>query len=127
MTCCYIQLGRYGDILNLLPLLHKDSLAGVKPKLMVAAEYAPLLDGVSYVEPVIYPGPHYEIIKAVEYAKSKGWEPVVCQVNGPIDAVKEHTYGAAGQQGAFPHHFFPEAKCTESWAANLNGMNYCRW
>lgn len=97
---CIIQLGKNGDIINLLPLLLKDSLSGPNPKLMVAAEFASLLEGVSYVEPIIYDGPVYDIGGAVEKAKSLGLEPVCCQVNGPADVVTRYTYQAAGQDCA---------------------------
>ena len=85
-----MQLGRLGDILNILPMLWKDAQGGVKPKLMVAAEYASVLEAVSYVEPIIYNGPHYEIAKAVEQAKAIEGAGVRClQVNGP----PEETHG----------------------------------
>ena len=98
MTPLYLQLGRNGDLLNLLPLLWKDAQAGPRPKLMLAAEYAPLLEGVSYVQPVLYPGPHYELAKAFALAQSLAapGQPVLSlQVNGPADQVKTHTYQPA--------------------------------
>jgi hypothetical protein len=53
----YIQLGRVGDILNVLPLCLRDfTQTGIRPVLMVAEPYAPLLDGVTYVEPLIWEG-----------------------------------------------------------------------
>lgn len=97
----YVQLGRAGDILNLLPLLHADFKAtGERQQLMVAAEYAPLLEGVGYVEPVIYDGPHYELEKAVAKARVMAKEVVVTQVNGPAGVIREHVYKAAGFKGA---------------------------
>lgn len=49
----FIQLGRYGDIVLLLPsLLHIFNTTGIRPRLVVANDYASVLDGVSYVEPV---------------------------------------------------------------------------
>ena len=51
----FILLGRNGDLLNLLPLLRWYSRRDQeRPRFMVAKEFAPLLDGVSYVEPVIW-------------------------------------------------------------------------
>lgn len=53
----YQLLGRSGDICTLLPALkHEFDRTGLKPKLIVAQEYAALLDGVTYVEPVIWSG-----------------------------------------------------------------------
>ena len=87
----YVQLGRAGDILNILPLLWDDyRKASEKPGLMVAAEFAPLLEGVSYVEPVIWKGPHFEIAKAVAHAKTLCPNVVCTQVNGPIDEILEN-------------------------------------
>lgn len=44
----------FGDITSLLPILHEDSKSGFMPSLMVAKKYASILDGVSYVNPVIF-------------------------------------------------------------------------
>lgn len=52
---CVVQLGRYGDIINILPLcyaLHQKEQQ--KPILMVSREHCSIADGVSYVDPVIY-------------------------------------------------------------------------
>lgn len=52
-----VSLRRAGDIINLFPLLHKLSKRENRPiRLVVAKEFEPLLDGVSYVEPVIWKG-----------------------------------------------------------------------
>ena len=106
----WVQLGRLGDILNILPMLWKDAQSGVKPKLMVAAEYASVLEGVSYVEPIIYNGPHYEIAKAVEQAKAIGGAVVRClQVNGPEEETLHYTYEPAGLSGAATTSFNKES------------------
>ncbi len=49
---CFIQLGRYGDlmiVLRALKIIHDQT--GEKPKLIVSNHYLSLLDGVSYVTP----------------------------------------------------------------------------
>jgi len=95
MSNLFIQLGRFGDILNILPFLHAEFKAsGERPRLMVASEFASLLDGVSYVEPVIFDGPPHDILKAFEQVKATCDKPIVTQVNGPRDAVMPITYGA---------------------------------
>lgn len=109
MSKLYVQLGRAGDIMNILPLLWKDSQSGENPRLMVASEYAPLLDGVSYVDKVVYEGPHYELDKAVALAKTMATGVVVTQTNGPAEVVKEATYAAAGQTGAQATSFQKES------------------
>jgi hypothetical protein len=96
----YCQLGRYGDIMSLLPILYRDFQAGEKPSLMVAAEFKELLEGVSYVDVIQYEGPHYEIAKAVAQAKTLSTNVVCTQVNGPIEQVRDCTYAPAGQTGA---------------------------
>lgn len=97
MSKTFVQLGRIGDLLNILPFLYHDSTQGIRHKLMVAKEYASLLEGVSYLEPIIYEGPHYEIGKAVKSAQGE----VCCtQVNGPQEEVREYTYKPAGLSAA---------------------------
>ncbi len=101
MNKLYVMLGRHGDIMSILPLLYADfQKTGEKQSLMVAAECSPMLEGVGYVLPVIYNGPHYELDKAVTLAKTMSSEVVCCQVNGPKPEVRAHTYEAAGQEGA---------------------------
>lgn len=50
---CFIQLGRYGDIILLLPAfkLIFDRI-GLKPRVMVSTQYKSVLNGVSYIEPI---------------------------------------------------------------------------
>ena len=49
-------LGRTGDIIGLLPLLrHFGQRDGYRPRYLVAKEFAGLLEGCSYVEPVEWP------------------------------------------------------------------------
>ena len=52
----FIQLGRFGDIILLLPALkYLADMDGVPPRLIVSHEYASVLEGVSYVEVVPLP------------------------------------------------------------------------
>lgn len=108
MSRCYIQLSRTGDILGILPMLHLDYLKGERASLMVAKEYAPLLDGVSYVDPIVYDGPPHEIDKAVAQARALGHEVVCTQVNGPADMVRVHTYETQGMEKALTTNFQKE-------------------
>lgn len=92
----YIHLGRYGDLCTLLPLLYADFKRGEKQTLLVAKEFAGLLDGVSYVNPVVFDGHHGQIGLAVEQAKTLG-QPWVCtQINGPVEACREFVWKPAG-------------------------------
>lgn len=99
MTKLWLQLGRSGDVMNILPLLHRDAQTGEKPKLMVAAEFAPLLDGVPYVDPVVFNGAHHELAAAIEQAKGMADQVIVTQTNGPVEAVRL-AYQMAGLEGA---------------------------
>lgn len=52
-----VSLRRYGDIINLLPLLRFLAQKQNAPvKLVVHRSFSPVLDGVSYVEPIIWDG-----------------------------------------------------------------------
>lgn len=56
----FIQLGRFGDIILLLPALkHIAETSGLLPRLIVASEFASVLEGVSYVEPISLPVDYY--------------------------------------------------------------------
>jgi hypothetical protein len=80
---CFVQLGRYGDIINVLPLaLLEFETTGVKPWMMVAEQFAPILDGVSYVEPVIFKGDFREAVKAIFQARLLTPNVVISQIYG---------------------------------------------
>ena len=48
---CVVELGRYGDIINILPYLKMIADRYMVPHLCVSNEFASLLEGVSYVQP----------------------------------------------------------------------------
>lgn len=51
----YIMLGRAGDILCILPVLKEEADRIGKPvKMVVSAEFRGLLDGCSYIEPIVF-------------------------------------------------------------------------
>ncbi len=79
----FVQLGRAGDILNVLPLAELAFVAdGERPWFMVAAAYASLLDAAPYVEPVIYPGEFEEVIIALQQARRLTPAIVLTQIYG---------------------------------------------
>lgn len=79
----FVQLGRAGDILNVLPLAHRAFKEdGVRPLFMVATAYAGLLDGVTYVERVIYPGAFEEVILALQQARKLTANIILAQIYG---------------------------------------------
>jgi len=96
MPRTYLNLGRYGDIISFLPVLFNDFKEnGEKPKLVVSDDYADILDGVSYVEPVVYKGPFEDISGALRFAKGLGSDVIASQVVGIPDVVVSQVYGNA--------------------------------
>lgn len=81
-SVCFIELGRYGDIINILPLLYHCAETYDIPHLMVSREFADVLDGCSYVEPEIVPFRNDQIIDAIETANRKFKHVINCQVWG---------------------------------------------
>lgn len=77
----FIQLGRFGDLILLLPamkFIHDQT--GETPKMIVAKDYASVLDGVSYVEAIPLDVHWYMgMPRAREYAKRHFGGDVVLQ------------------------------------------------
>jgi hypothetical protein len=79
----FVQLGRAGDILNVLPLAWLEFMqAGRAPYFMVARAYADLLDGVSYVEPVVYEGDFENVLIALFQARQLTPHVILPQIYG---------------------------------------------
>ena len=81
----YILQGRTGDIHNLLPAIEYEAKQkNYTPRLVVAKEYADILDGCSYVQKVVYDGDFRNINHAVRITQSKypGEQIVNCAVYG---------------------------------------------
>lgn len=95
----YVQLGATGDIISILPLLHDEAhKSGEAVRLMVAKDYSGLLEGCSYIEPVIFDGPHFAINLACEQASalSNGAGVKCLQVKGPRAEVEQWAWKPAG-------------------------------
>lgn len=82
MNRVLVQLGRYGDILNILPAVYEAHRNGRRVKLIVAEEFAPLLQGVSYCEPEVFNGGYEELDQAIRFASRFVETPLVSQVYG---------------------------------------------
>lgn len=54
-SVCIVELGRYGDIVNILPIARHIAEMYDTPHLMVSREFASILEGISYVHPVVVP------------------------------------------------------------------------
>lgn len=96
MTPLRILLGKTGDLLALLPALRLISIdQGSHARLMVSKEYAGLLDGVSYVEPVIWDGDWMDLKGAVAKARELSPTVTVCQVAGRPNDIRELAFTPA--------------------------------
>ena len=94
MASVHVNAGRYGDIIAFLPVLYTEyQETGVKPRLVVSKDYADILDGVSYVEPLVFDGPFEDIAGAVEFAKTFADDVKTSQVVGIPDVVVSQVYG----------------------------------
>jgi len=77
---CYLVLGRYGDLLNVLPIFkHLFDATGEKPNVVISQDFADAAAWVSYWNPVIYPGKFDLTQPALEWASTRYTEVVVMQ------------------------------------------------
>jgi len=87
---CFIQLGRLGDVLNILPLLYHVNQSGKRPVLMVHQEFASVTEGLSYCDvEVISEGSWTELDNATEIAREKYSEVHVCQIHGTHQSARK--------------------------------------
>lgn len=69
---CIVQLGRYGDLLNILPVAkHIADQEGGKVAVMVQRDYVDLMDAVSYVETVPWERGFMSVEEAAATLKGK--------------------------------------------------------
>ena len=79
------MLGRNGDITILLPVLRQYAENHNRPaRLCIAKEFAPLLEGVSYVEPIVFDGKFDQVAEAKAFLAKKfqGYPIIDCSVHG---------------------------------------------
>jgi hypothetical protein len=79
---CLVQLGRYGDVINILPIARMIHERFETPHLMVASAFADVLDGVSYVKPHVLKIPYEDVNDAIEIANREYSRVIVTQVYG---------------------------------------------
>lgn len=77
-----ICLGRFGDLINCLPILKKLHDDGKNPHLIIAREFASILEGISYVTPCIQDVPWVNLDHAKRLAANQFTETLVLQVYG---------------------------------------------
>ena len=107
-TVCMVELGRYGDIINILPVARIIAESYGKPAFMVSREFADVLDGVSYVIPHPVELPYGEIGHAMITASREYPVALRCQIWGnglnqprETEAYNLESWRAVGLQEAF--------------------------
>jgi len=73
-----VTLGRYGDIINALPIAWDLAQHGTTPKFVVSSEFWRILEGVSYVNPVVWDMDYKNIPFAIQ--RTKGLKAHIAQV-----------------------------------------------
>jgi glycosyltransferase involved in cell wall biosynthesis len=112
-TVGIIELGRYGDIVNILPICRHIAKNYGKPHLMISSEFASILDGVSYVvpEPQNYP---YDQVFQAEYVAKKKFNIVLrAQIwgKGHVQEKRCKSYNAESwRELGFQNEFFDPVK-----------------
>lgn len=79
---CIIELGRIGDIVNILPVALHIHNSFAPPYFMVSREFASVLDGVSYVRPLVVDLKQDQVREAVAKAQRRFRHVLVTQVWG---------------------------------------------
>ena len=79
---CVVQLGRYGDLINILPLLLWIYNNYGKPYVMVSREFVGLFDGISYAEPFPVDFKDNQVLPAMALAKSTFKHVIQTQIWG---------------------------------------------
>lgn len=83
MKSAVLMLGKAGDIINILPILgQRHSRATVKQNLIVARDYLSVVDGLPYVQPIVFDGNWLDFKGGYQFAK-KMFDEVECpQMSG---------------------------------------------
>jgi len=82
-SVCIVQLGRFGDIINILPIArHLYLTTGEKPHIMINREFSRLLEGVSYAAPKAVTLNWLHLNTALELAKQQFGTVVESQICG---------------------------------------------
>lgn len=79
---CIVELGRYGDLANILPVCRHIAENYTRPHVMVSREFASILEGVSYVVPEIVDIPYQQLSAAMKLAKERFKNVLRAQIYG---------------------------------------------
>jgi hypothetical protein len=102
MKTAWVQLGRAGDVINILPLLWHDAMMGNEPHLIVCTPFAHAAKRCSYLTTVEWGGQFERVQPAVDYA-IKNFDKVY------VPQIYSHDYGSGIRT--------QESFAMESWAA----------
>lgn len=78
-----VQLGKLGDVLGVLPMLHHEFVTtGIKSTLVVAKAYRQIPEALDYVNTLVFDGDMQDLSEAIKFAKSKCNDVRVTQMHG---------------------------------------------
>lgn len=85
----YIQLGKHGDVLSVLPVLQAEFLkTGKKPTLLISQEYAEVANECDFLDVKLFTGHWQDLAGAIRFAKTIGgkvWTPQTYGKDFPIE------------------------------------------
>lgn len=80
---CFVELGRYGDIINILPLARDVFLkTGKKPVIAISKGFDDVVDGVSYADAMPLDLKTVDVLPAIDISKSRFQNVIVSQIFG---------------------------------------------
>jgi hypothetical protein len=107
----FVMLGRAGDVINLLPVVRRfKETTGEQPLFLVGAEFAPILDGVSYCEPLVWTGPWQDCVAAIKWAQRQ--VPGAEIVNAAVYGIG---YFPITRMASFDREAWDRAGCDVPW------------
>jgi ADP-heptose:LPS heptosyltransferase len=88
----YCQLGKIGDILSILSLLEHYSKRDKAPvNLVIAKQYAGVVENLDYINPVIFDGHWQSLSEAIKFAKQRFDHVIVPQTYGKDTPIEHRT------------------------------------
>lgn len=103
----FVQLGKTGDLINMLPVAHHHfKTTGERPYIMVARDFASVLDGVSYVKPYPVDLTVHELNKAMALASQTFSKVIKTQIYG-------HNHKQETLCASWPQESWRQAGCLE--------------
>jgi hypothetical protein len=111
---CFVLLGRFGDIINILPVLHIVAKRYGQPFLCVSEQFVSLLEGVSYVSPYVVRLDNAELGTAISMAREEFEIVVNAQIWGrgwqqkkTVASYNMESWKNCGMLSAFKEDFYP--------------------